>query len=286
MQQILVTGANGQLGRELQQLSENHSYFKFYFFSRNDLDITNTEAIKAAFSKVKPDHCINCAAYTTVDKAETETEQAYAINTKAVKDLALISAEHRTNFIHISTDYVFDGTATNPYKEDDVTNPINVYGASKRLGEIEALKANGQSIVIRTSWLYSVYGNNFVKTMHRLMQTRSDINVVADQYGSPTNAADLAQIVLTILQSQTLTSGIYHFSNEGSISWYDFATEIKKIIGSSCNIHPITTEQYPTAAKRPKYSVLEKEKIQQVFGIQIKSWQESLKTCLMKLSAA
>lgn len=280
MQNILVTGAKGQLGRELQQLALRYSHWNFFFFSKEDLNISDPESITTIFSKIKPQYCINCGAYTAVDKAETNVEEAYAINTTALKLLASACADYNAKLIHISTDYVFDGNTTKPYKEEDETNPINVYGASKRQGEIEALNNNPQSLIIRTSWVYSSYGSNFVKTMLRLFQTHSEINVVADQFGSPTYAADLAEAICTIINKDVFHPGIYHYSNEGIISWYEFAAEIKKITGSHCIIHPKNSEQYPTAAKRPIYSVLDKQKIQNVFGIKLKQWQESLQTML------
>jgi dTDP-4-dehydrorhamnose reductase len=280
MQNILVTGAKGQLAMELQRLVAKYPEWNFFFFSKEDLNISDPESITTTFSKIKPQYCINCAAYTAVDKAETNIEEAYSINATAVKLLASACADYNAKLIHISTDYVFDGSTTQPYKEEDETNPINVYGASKRQGEIEALNNNSQSIIIRTSWVYSFYGNNFVKTMLRLFQTRSEINVVSDQFGSPTYAADLAEAICSIISKDAHLPGIYHYSNEGIISWYEFASEIKKIIGSHCIIHPINSEQYPTAAKRPMFSVLDKQKIQNVFGIKLKPWQESLQKML------
>jgi dTDP-4-dehydrorhamnose reductase len=280
MQNILVTGATGQLGQELQQLATRYSQWRFFFFSKEDLNICDPGSITKSFSKIKPHYCINCAAYTAVDKAETEVERAYLINATAVKLLAAACDNFNTRFIHVSTDYVFDGNSSIPYKEEDETNPINVYGASKRKGEIEALESNLQSIIIRTSWVYSSYGNNFVKTMLKLFQTRSEINVVADQFGSPTYSADLAEAICNIILKDAHSPGIYHFSNEGKISWYQFASEIKKITGSHCIINPINSVDYPTTAKRPMYSVLDKQKIEEVYGIKLKPWQESLKTML------
>ncbi len=286
MQKILVTGAKGQLGMELQQLAGKIQDFNFYFFSKEDLDITDHQSIKIAFEKIRPHYCINCAAYTAVDKAELNAEAAYAINAIAVRYLASACADHKTNLIHTSTDYVFDGNTNVPYNENDKTNPINVYGASKRQGEIEALKANFNSVIIRTSWVYSSYGNNFVKTMLKLFQLRSEIKVVTDQFGSPTYAADLAEVIYTILKNKNLSPGIYHYSNDGIISWFEFAKALKEITGSNCTINPITTEQYPTAAKRPKYSGLHKQKIQTVFGITLKSWQKSLQNCVSKINSS
>ncbi|HVG40748.1 MAG TPA: dTDP-4-dehydrorhamnose reductase, partial [Chitinophagaceae bacterium] len=202
-----------------------------------------------------------------------------------VKNLATVCSATQTSFVHISTDYVFDGTANNPYGEESSTNPMGVYGNSKLKGEEDALSVNANTLIIRTSWVYSVYGNNFVKTMLRLMQSRPDISVVADQKGSPTHATDLANAILQIIESKVWQPGIFHYSNEGVITWFDFAAAIKKITGSSCSIHPITTEQYPTPAMRPKYSVLDKSKIKNTFNLYIPNWEDSLKKCLAKMPA-
>ena len=233
---------------------------------------------------------INCAAYTAVDRAEQEKDMAFQINGEAVGVLAAVCKEHDTKFIHISTDYVFDGTATVPYKEDSPTNPQSVYGASKLEGEKQALQFNPDTIIIRTSWVYSEFGKNFVRTMLKLMKEKEEINVVNDQFGSPTYAADLAEAILQIIVNlsihtspRTTHGGIYHFSNEGVISWYDFAVAIKEITGSNCKINPIPTSQYPTAAKRPAYSVLDTSKIQQIFNIKLNGWEESLAVCLERL---
>lgn len=285
---ILVTGANGQLGKELKKLSSLFPAFNFTFLSREDLAIHHFELTRNSFKVYQPDYCINCAAYTNVDKAESETELAFLINGESVGVLAAVCKEHNCKFIHISTDYVFDGTAGVPYKEDSSVNPVNAYGESKLNGEQQALQFNSDSIIIRTSWVYSEFGKNFVKTMLRLMNEKEEINVVNDQIGSPTYAADLAEAILQIItfNIQHPTSkiqGTYNYSNEGIISWYDFAVAIKELTGSRCKINPITTSEFPTPAKRPHYSVLDKTKIQRTFDISLKDWKQSLAVCLKKL---
>src|SRR6187551_1647624 len=285
---ILVTGGNGQLGKELRELSSLHTGLEFVFLSKEDLPIHQFELVRNYFKTVKPAYCINCAAYTAVDKAESEKELAFLINGEAVGVLAAVCQEHDTKFIHISTDYVFNGDAAYPYTENFPTDPINVYGASKLEGEKQAMELNPECIIIRTSWLYSSLGKNFVKTMMQLMSEKDHIKVVKDQLGSPTNAADLAETIFNIigfchLQIYDWNPGIYNFSNEGVISWYDFAKEIKEITNSPCNIKPISTKEYPTPAKRPAYSVLDKTKIQQTFGVKLKKWEDSLKNCIRKL---
>lgn len=283
MPNILVTGANGQLGRELQDIQFSYPSYSFFFYSRSDLDITNEQQVRSAFEIVQPVYCINCAAYTAVDKAESEPELAQAINAEAVNLLATICNEIGTRLIHISTDYVFDGSSSSPYKEDDSTNPINTYGRTKLEGEKFCQANNPDSIIIRTSWVYSQYGSNFVNTMLRLLTSKEEIKVVADQKGSPTYAADLAEVIMTIISSLQWKPGIYHFSNEGETNWFDFAMTIKKFINSSCTVLPITTSDYPTAAVRPFYSLLSKEKIRREYGIAIKPWRDSLHACLQKI---
>ncbi|MBK5270289.1 MAG: dTDP-4-dehydrorhamnose reductase, partial [Bacteroidia bacterium] len=238
---ILVTGANGQLGKELKKLEAACPQFRFIFLSKEDLPIHNFELLRNFFKDIQPGYCINCAAYTAVDKAEEERDLAYLVNTEATRALAAVCKEYHTQLVHISTDYVFDGTASVPYKEEDATNPKNIYGASKSEGERQALLLNPDSIIIRTSWLYSEFGKNFVKTMVRLLEEKEEINVVNDQVGSPTYAADLAEVILLIIikltedHSQNSTyGGIYHFSNNGAITWYDFSVAIKELTGSTC----------------------------------------------------
>ena len=282
-QKILVTGSNGQLGSELQEIAPLHSNYEFYFLSRSEFSLQEPQGIENIVSEYHPNYFINCAAYTAVDKAESEKEQAFQINSTAVGIIASACARHHVKFIHISTDYVFDGSSRTPLTEDHPVNPINVYGESKRAGEQAALKNNIESIIIRTSWVYSFYGKNFVKTMLRLMAERDNINVVGDQYGSPTYAADLAGAIIDIIESKKWLPGIYHFSNEGTITWADFAKEIATQINSGCVVNAIPTSSYPTPARRPLYSAMDKSKIQLQYNIQLRDWKESLSRCLQKL---
>jgi len=292
---ILVTGANGQLGMELQQLAPGNPGFDFVFTTRDQLPLNDLNAISRFISEHNPQYCINCAAYTAVDKAESEKDLAYRVNAEAPGVMANACKENHIHFIHISTDYVFNGNGTSPYKEDDQTDPVNLYGASKLDGEKLVMENDPNSIIIRTAWVYSEFGKNFVKTMLRLMADKEQISVVSDQYGTPTYAADLAEAIMKIIstfENHTSTSpltthnGIYHFSNEGQISWYDFAVAIKDIIGSSCKVNPITTPEYPTPAKRPAYSVLDKTRIRDTFNVPIKDWKASLAVCLEKIKNA
>lgn len=284
---ILVTGANGQLGKELQKIAPSFPQFEFIFLSRKDLPIHHFKMVRDYFSVYHPAYLINCAAYTAVDRAEQEKILAFQVNTESVGVLAAICKENKTKFIHLSTDYVFDGKATVPYKEDSPANPQSVYGESKLAGEKEALKYNPESIIIRTSWLYSEYGKNFVRTMLKLMKEKEEISVVNDQFGSPTYAADLAEVIMQIILKlpasdfRLPTSNcIFHYSNKGIITWYDFALAIKELTGSNCKINPIPTSQYHAVAKRPAYSALDTTKIQKTFGIHPKVWNESLGVCL------
>ncbi len=279
---ILVTGANGQLGKELQLLAPEFPDHQFLFTTRADLDIEEPAAMEKYFAAHSIDYCINCAAYTAVDKAESDKEQAYFINAYAVACIADTCHQNGTQLIHISTDYVFDGKANRPYKETDRTRPVSVYGKSKMHGEELALRNEPTAIIIRTSWLYSSFKNNFVKTMLRLMKEKESINVVNDQVGSPTYAADLAAAILHIIVSGKgkENHGIYHYTNAGVTTWYEFAVAIKELTGSSCVVNPITTAEYPTAATRPAYSVMDTTKIKETFGLVIPAWEESLKRCL------
>jgi dTDP-4-dehydrorhamnose reductase len=277
---ILITGAQGQLGREFKALQESFSQYHFLFTDRNELQIADENSVSNYFANNKIDVCVNCAAYTAVDKAEQERELATNVNATAVGYLAKACAKYNTQFIHISTDYVFDGTATTPYKPDDKTDPVNFYGQTKLDGELNAIKENENSIIIRTAWVYSSFGNNFVKTMMRLMNERESIGVVNDQRGAPTYAADLAAAIMQIIDKNNFVAGIYHYSNKGNISWYDFAKEIAEQINTTSIINPITTAQFPTPATRPAYSVLNTEKICSTFGIEVKEWKDSLAKCI------
>ena len=282
---VLVTGANGQLGQSLQFIAEKYPQIDFVFCDSKALDITQKAGIESVFNKIKPDFCINTAAYTAVDKAETETEKAEAINVTGVKNLAEICKEFKTQLIHVSTDFVFDGTKKTPYTEEDIPNPKSVYGQTKLDGEKAVQAILEDYFIIRTSWVYSQFGANFMKTMLRLGAERDSLSVVNDQIGTPTNAVDLAealvQIVVFVSQHPThKVSGIYNFSNEGSCSWFDFAKKIFENNTINIDLQPIPTSSYPTPAQRPKYSVLDKTKIKLVFGIAIKSWEESLSNCL------
>lgn len=282
-QKILVTGANGQLGKELRQLAENYPGYEFVFLGREDLPIHHFEMLRHYFGLYHPAFLINCAAYTAVDRAESEKDIAFQVNGEAVGVMAAVCKQFATKLIHISTDYVFDGKASQPYKESDAVNPQSVYGASKLEGERQALLYNPETLIIRTSWVYSEYGKNFVKTMLKLMAEKDIIQVVNDQFGSPTYAADLATVILHIIGSYKWEPGIYHYSNEGVISWFDFATEIAKYTGRNCKVNPIPTSAYPTPAKRPGWSVLDHQKIMEVYEIAARPWKESLHACLERL---
>jgi dTDP-4-dehydrorhamnose reductase len=280
---ILITGANGQLGNEFGAIASLYEDdYHFIFVGKEDLPINDFIAVECFFDQNEIDFCVNCAAYTAVDKAETEIEQAYLINETGVKNIATQCQKHHVKFIHISTDYVFDGTATSPITEEQTTNPLGVYGASKLKGEQAAIEHNPSTLIIRTSWVYSSFGNNFLKTMIRLMNERESINVVNDQIGKPTYARDLANTIMEIIDSwEDKNAGIYNFSNTGNaISWYDFACAIKESIQSKCIINPIPSSAYPTPAKRPSYSVLKTTKIENQFSISIPNWENSLERCL------
>jgi dTDP-4-dehydrorhamnose reductase len=282
---ILVTGSNGQLGAALKACSGALQQFHFVFSTREDLPLHQPAVLKEYFERLQPAYCINCAAYTAVDKAETDRTTAMLVNGEATGILAAVCQSNGTQLIHISTDYVFDGTATVPYKEEDPTQPVNYYGATKLKGEELAMAANPSAVIIRTSWVYSAFGNNFVKTMMRLMKEKSHLNVVNDQFGSPTYAIDLANCILHIIKEAAAdnsqwTPGIYHFSNEGAISWYNFAVAIKTLSGSSCEVQPVPTTMFPTPARRPAYSVMDKQKIQRVYKVRLPNWQTSLADCI------
>jgi dTDP-4-dehydrorhamnose reductase len=280
---ILVTGSNGQLGKELQQLAADYPAYRFVFASREDLKLHHFGLVENFFVGLQPQYCINCAAYTAVDKAESEQDMAMLVNGEAVGNLAAVCKRFHTKLIHISTDYVFDGESEIPYLPTDQTGPISVYGISKLKGEELCMKENSDAIIIRTAWVYSEFGNNFVKTMMRLMKERPEIKVVNDQIGAPTYAADLAKACLDIIDSGKWESGIYHYSNSGKISWYDFAVAVKEMIGSPCTVHPIPTTDYPTPAKRPKFSLLNTDKISDIFRVKIPDWKTSLAQCIAQL---
>ena len=286
---ILVIGANGQLGKSIQKIvSGAKQNNEFVFVGRGELDLSKKESIASYFDNNNFDVIINCGAYTAVDRAEEEQNLTNQVNHLAVKQLAGIAKEQKVKFMHISTDYAFDGESDKLYTETDKTNPINVYGETKLAGERtlqEIMPTN--AIIIRTSWVYSEYGNNFVKTMLRLGKERDELNVVSDQIGSPTYATDLANAILNIVQSIEFKevgqkTQVYHYSNAGKVSWYDFAKEIFKIAEVSCKVNPITTQQYPTPAQRPKNTLMNKAKIAKTFSVGISDWKESLKTCIKK----
>ncbi len=284
---IVVTGANGQLGWELKQLSVSFdNKFHFFFTDRSVLDLSNPNSIAPFFDQIAPNYFINCAAFTAVDKAETEQNLALTINGKSVGIIAECCEKHQCKLITISTDYVFDGNGSIPYTVDTPTDPVNYYGYSKLVGEELAQKNNPSSIIIRTSWVYSTHGNNFVKTMLRLMKERDEIKVVSDQVGSPTFAADLARALMQIVEEDqrgNKRSGIYHYSNTGVISWYDFAITICNLADLSTIIIPIPTKDFSTPAKRPAYSVMDLSKTEIDFGISLHQWSDSLRACFHQL---
>ena len=284
MKSVLVTGANGQLGVALQSISDSFEGYKFYFKDIDTLDICDKVMVDVFVKSLDIDVIINCAAYTAVDKAEDDADSCLLINRDAVCNLGEIALSVGAKVIHISTDYVFDGCSTRPYREDDTTNPASVYGATKLAGEQALLSLFNDSVIIRTAWLYSETGSNFVKTMLRLGAERDTLGVVADQKGTPTYAGDLAVAIMTILTSEKFVPGIYHYTNEGECTWYDFAVKIFQIAGLKCEVRPLTTEGYPTRAKRPAYSVLDKSKITTVYGLQIPDWENGLERCLKKLT--
>lgn len=283
MKKILVTGANGQLGQCLQKISSQFEEFEFIFTDSETLDITNKEEVNDFFWQNAPDFCINAAAYTAVDLAETEVEKAFLVNADGTENLAEACAENNAQFIHVSTDYVFDGENNLAYTEEDFTNPLGVYGASKLAGDELALEVNPCSVILRTSWVYSEFGKNFVKTMLNLFATKDELNIVADQFGQPTNANDLAEAIMKIIKSEKITPGIFNFSNLGRISWFDFSEKIAELSDAKIKLNAIETSQYPTPAKRPKNSVLDLDKISKTYGIQLKPWEESLEDCVQIL---
>lgn len=285
---VLVTGAYGQLGNSLKEISVHFPDLSLILTDYDSLDITDRSAVVSYLESIRPDFLINCAAYTAVDKAETDLDAAFRLNASGPENLAIGCRQFGTRLVHISTDYVFDGRKNTPYSEEDIPNPQGVYGNTKLEGERLVLKQLPESIVIRTSWLYSIYGNNFVKTMIRLGQERDHLKVVFDQTGTPTNADDLATAILQIITRSSMDnyggkSGIYHFSNLGVCSWYDFAIEVHKMAGISCKVTPVLSTEFQTLAKRPAYSVLDKSKFQATFGIDIPYWRDSLMKCIQRI---
>ena len=277
---ILVTGANGQLGNAMQMLTKENPQHTYFFTDVAELDICNEEALREYFAQNGIEVAVNCAAYTAVDKAEDNANIAQALNAEAPGKMARVAQEHNAAIIHISTDYVFDGTSCIPYTEDTPVCPQSVYGRTKLAGEENVMAACRKAVVIRTAWLYSTVGNNFVKTMMRLGKERKELGVVFDQIGTPTYANDLARAIFSII-NKSIVRGIYHFSNEGVCSWYDFTLAIHRLAHiSNCHVKPLHTDEYPAKAARPHYSVLDKTKIKQTFGIEIPHWEESLQHCI------
>lgn len=279
----LITGANGQLGTELHEILEREFPGQTLYTDVQELDLTNAKTVDSYVANNEITHIVNCAAYTAVDRAEEEKMLCAAVNTDAVKNLAMAADANGAKIIHISTDYVFDGTNHRPYRESDKVNPISQYGTTKRKGETLLLALAPQAIIIRTAWLYSAHGKNFVKTMLRLADSQPEIKVVCDQIGTPTFARDLARAVVKVLQSHQWVPGIYHFTDEGAASWYDFAKAIFRIAGKDVKVTPIPTEDYPTPASRPSYSILDRTRIKATYGIEIPHWEEALADCLRQL---
>lgn len=281
MKKILVIGGNGQLGNCLRKIAGDYSgNYNFHFTDSDTLDITDASAVEDYFDDFKPDFCINASAYTAVDLAESENEKAFAVNAYGVGNLAVTCKKMGTVLIHVSTDYVFDGETNIPYGEDDFTNPAGVYGASKRKGEELALELNPKTVILRTSWLYSEFNKNFVKTMLNLFETKDELSIVADQFGQPTNANDLAEAIMNIIETEPKQYGIFHFSNYPETTWYNFACKIAELSGAGIKLNPITTEEYPTPAKRPARSTMSLDKIEEVYKIQPKYWEHSLQDCV------
>jgi len=284
MQSILITGSNGQLGSEFKVLSVKYPQYNFIFTDVAELDITNTAELNTFFERHPVQHIINCAAYTNVDKAETDREMAWQINAKGPENLANAAARYHALMVHVSTDYVFDGKGNTPLTEDARVNPQGYYGITKLEGEKAVQNSQARALIVRTSWLYSTFGNNFVKTMRKYGLERGELRVVADQQGSPTYAADLAEALLTMIATYKGSAAeIYHYCNSGNTTWYDFASEIIRLSGINCKVHPISTAEYPLPAPRPAYSILDNRKIQNDFGISIPHWKESLAQCIRLL---
>ncbi|GAE66561.1 dTDP-4-dehydrorhamnose reductase [Chryseobacterium indologenes] len=285
MKKILVIGSNGQLGNCIRKIAPDfENRYEFLFTDSATLDITSEEHVNDFFYDHKPDFCINASAYTAVDLAEKEEAKAFAVNAEGVAHLAQACVDHKSILIHISTDYVFDGDTNLPYSEDDFTNPIGVYGASKKKGEELALEINPKTIILRTSWLYSEFNKNFVKTMLNLFTQKEELGIVADQFGQPTNANDLAEAIMQIIETPQKNYGIFHFSNYPETTWFEFAKKIAEFSKSSVKLNPLTTEQYPTPAKRPVRSTMSLDKIEETYKIEPKHWENSLEECVDVLS--
>lgn len=280
---LLITGRHGQLGSELFDLKEKYPQFKMVFVDREEMDLSNPDQIIQVLNVEKPDLIVSAGAYTAVDKAESDQELCNTVNHIAVKTIGEWAAKNNAKVIHISTDYVFDGNSETPLKETDLPSPINVYGATKLKGELALQESGAAYVIIRTAWVYSTYGANFVKTMMRLMSEREEISVVADQIGTPTYARDLARAIMTIASVPEFIQGIYHYSNEGKISWYDFATAVKEIKGYTTKINAISSDAFPTPAKRPNFSLLDKSKIKLVYGVVVPDWKKSLEEMMRSL---
>jgi dTDP-4-dehydrorhamnose reductase len=288
MHKILITGANGQLGWELGQLAAAYPAFEFVLVDRSQLDLSFPETFEKIIQTIAPDCIINTAAYTAVDKSETEKELSYTVNATAVQALASICKNLAIPFITYSTDYVFDGEATAPYETTTKVDPVNYYGSTKAAGETMAMEANENTIIIRTSWVFSSHGNNFVKTMMRLMKERAQLNIVADQKGRPTYARDLAIATMQMIEAMNAgksIKGVYHYANQGETTWYDFAAKIKAIAGLSCDLQPIETKDFPTPAKRPAYSVLDTSNIEEALSLSIPHWEAALESCIKEINA-
>lgn len=285
MQTVLVTGSKGQLGNEVQVLASSYLQFQFIFTDVEELDICDRKAVEKYFAERKIDVLLNCAAYTAVDKAEEDVELCYRINEKAVGILGEVAAQYGTKMVHVSTDYVFDGTSYLPYTEDRPVCPATIYGKSKLAGEQLLMDVCPAAVIVRTSWLYSSYGNNFVRTMIKLGRERDTLNVIFDQVGTPTYAADLADALLQIVSADKFIPGVYHYSNEGVCSWYDFTIAIHQIAGIDCRVLPIESKDYPAKTPRPHYSVLNKKKIKSNYNIQIPHWEDGLRRCMAILTA-
>ena len=285
---ILVTGSNGQLGWELGQLAKSYPAFKFVLVDRSQLDLAFPETFEKMIQTIAPDCIVNTAAYTAVDKSETEKDLSYTVNATAVQTLASICKNLAIPFMTYSTDYVFDGEATQPYSTATKVDPVNYYGSTKAAGEAMAMEANEDTIIIRTSWVFSSHGNNFVKTMMRLMKERDQLNIVADQKGRPTYAKDLAMATMKMIEAMNAgksIKGVYHFANTGETTWFDFAATIKAIAGLDCALNPIETKDFPTPAKRPAYSVLDTSKIEEALSIAIPHWEDALTSCMKEIEA-